>query len=150
MGISTSLVVFLVIVFIAATTGGYFSPGPWYETLNKPSWTPPNWLFPIAWTVLYIMIAIAGWKVWQNGGLSLVLVIWFLGLLFNMAWSWIMFGRQEIGWAFVDLIFLWSSIVAFMVMAWPISPTSAYLFIPYLFWVSFAGVLNFVVWRLNS
>ena len=118
MGISSSLIVFFIIVFIAATTGGYFSPGPWYETLNKPSWTPPNWLFPIAWTVLYTMIAIAGWKVWQNGGLSVALVIWFLGLL--------------------------------MALAWPISSSSAYLFIPYLFWVSFAGLLNFVVWRLNS
>jgi benzodiazapine receptor len=144
-----SLGVFLALVFLAATTGAFFQPGQWYAGLNKPSWTPPNWLFPVAWTVLYTMIAVAGWKVWQAEGLRAALVVWGIALAFNMAWSWIMFGRQEIGLALIDLILLWVAIVAFMVLAWPVSRTAVYLFVPYLFWVSFAGALNFAVWRLN-
>jgi tryptophan-rich sensory protein len=140
---------FLGLVFVAASTGALFQPGPWYAALNKPSWTPPNWLFPIAWTVLYTMIAVAGWKVWEVEGVEAALVVWGLSLVFNMAWSWIMFGRQEIGLALIDLVLLWISIVAFIVLAWPVSQTAAYLFIPYFFWVSFAGALNFAVWRLN-
>lgn len=144
------LAAFLGLVFMAASTGAIFQPGQWYETLNKPSWTPPDWLFPVAWTILYTMIAVAGWKVWQAEGVRAALVVWGISLLLNMAWSWIMFGRQEIGLALVDLILLWLSIVAFMALAWPVSPTAVYLFIPYFFWVSFAGVLNFEVWRLNA
>jgi benzodiazapine receptor len=144
-----SLGVFLALVFLAATTGAFFQPGQWYAGLNKPTWTPPNWLFPVAWTVLYTMIAVAGWKVWQVEGLRAALFVWGIALAFNMAWSWIMFGRQEIGLALIDLILLWVAIVAFMVLAWPVSRTAVYLFVPYFFWVSFAGALNFAVWRLN-
>jgi benzodiazapine receptor len=144
-----SLGVFLALVFLAATTGAFFQPGQWYAGLNKPTWTPPNWLFPVAWTVLYTMIAVAGWKVWQAEGLRAALFVWGIALAFNMAWSWIMFGRQEIGLALIDLILLWVAIVAFMVLAWPVSRTAVYLFVPYFFWVSFAGALNFAVWRLN-
>lgn len=141
---------FLALVFIAATTGALFQPGPWYASLAKPSWTPPNWLFPVAWSILYTMIAVAGWKVWQAEGVRAALVVWSIGLAFNMAWSWIMFGRQEIGLALVDLVLLWLAIVTFMLLAWPVSRTAVYLFVPYFFWVSFAGALNFAVWRLNS
>ncbi len=143
-----SLAGFLVLVVLAASTGALFSPGPWYAGLNKPSWTPPNWLFPIAWTVLYAMIAVAGWKVYEAEGFGPALMVWGASLLFNMAWSWIMFGQKEIGWALLDLVLLWLSIVAFIVLAWPLSQTAAYLFVPYFFWVSFAGALNFAVWRL--
>jgi tryptophan-rich sensory protein len=140
---------FLGLVFVAASTGGFFQPGPWYASLNKPSWTPPDWLFPVAWAVLYTMIAVAGWKVWEVEGISAAVVVWGIGLLINMSWSWIMFGRKEIGLALIDLILLWLSIVTFMVLAWPVSQTAAYLFVPYFFWVSFAGALNYAVWRLN-
>ncbi len=146
---TTSLIVFLVLVGAAATTGGLFKPGPWYETLVKPSWTPPNWLFPIAWTVLYTMIAIAGWRVWQAEGLGAALTVWGIGLVLNMAWSWLMFGRQDIGLALVDLILMWISIVIFIVLAMPIDRTAALLFAPYLVWVSYAGALNFVIWKWN-
>jgi len=141
--------VFLALVFAAASSGALFQPGAWYASLNKPSWTPPNWLFPVAWSVLYLLIAIAGWKVWQVEGVKAALIVWGISLLINMSWSYIMFERKEIGLALVDLILLWISIVAFMVLAWPVSQTATYLFIPYLAWVSIAGALNFSVWRLN-
>lgn len=140
---------FLGLVFVAASTGAVFQPGPWYASLKKPSWTPPDWLFPVAWTVLYTMIAVAGWKVWEVEGIKAAVIVWGIGLLINMSWSWIMFGRKQIGLALIDLILLWLSIVAFMVLAWPVSQTAVYLFVPYLFWVSFAGVLNYAVLRLN-
>lgn len=149
MSSTIALFVFVLLVGAAASTGALFSPGPWYESLNRPSWTPPNWLFPIAWTVLYLMIAIAGWRVWEAQGMGAALVVWGIGLVFNMAWSWIMFGRQEIGLALVDLVLLWLSVVGFILLAWPIDRIAAWLFVPYFFWVSFAGALNFAVWRLN-
>jgi tryptophan-rich sensory protein len=140
---------FIALVFVAASSGALFQPGAWYANLNKPSWTPPNWLFPVAWSVLYLLIAIAGWKVWQVEGIKTALIVWGISLLINMSWSYIMFERKEIGLALVDLILLWISIVAFMVLAWPVSQTATYLFVPYLMWVSIAGALNFSVWRLN-
>lgn len=140
---------FFALVIAAASTGAMFSPGAWYESLVRPSWTPPNWLFPIAWTILYAMIAIAGWRVWEAEGFGLTLAVWAVGLILNAAWSWIMFGERQIGWALVDLILMWISIVAFIALAWPIDRTAAYLFLPYLVWVSYAGALNFVIWRLN-
>jgi translocator protein len=144
-----SLFAFFVIVAAAATTGALYTTGPWYEALTKPWWTPPNWLFPIAWTILYFMIAIAGWRVWQAQGIGPALVVWGIGLALNTAWSWLMFGRHEIGLAMVDVTLMWMSIVAFIVLALPVDRTAALLFAPYLVWVSYAAALNFVIWRWN-
>ncbi len=144
-----SLLGFFLIVAAAATTGALYSTGPWYEALTKPWWTPPNWLFPIAWTVLYLMIAIAGWRVWQAQGIGPALVVWGIGLVLNTAWSWLMFGRHDIGLALVDVTLMWMSIVAFIVLALPVDRTAALLFVPYLVWVSYAAALNFVIWRWN-
>lgn len=144
-----SLVVFFMIVAAAASAGAVFTTGPWYEALAKPWWTPPNWLFPIAWSVLYLMIAVAGWRVWNVQGFGPALVVWGIGLILNAAWSWIMFGRNEIGLALIDLVLMWISIVAFIVLALPVDRTAALLFAPYLVWVSYAGALNFVIWLRN-
>ncbi len=143
---------FSVIAFLVAATavtGSVFMPGEWYAALNKPSWTPPDWLFPIAWTVLYVMIAIAGWLIWRRAGWSQAIRLWGIGLILNALWSYVMFGRHEIGWALADIIGLWLSVAAFIWVALPIDLRAAALFAPYLAWVSFAGVLNFAVWRMN-
>lgn len=144
-----SLIICFFIVALAAVTGSIFPTGPWYESLKRPWFTPPNWLFPIAWTILYVMIAIAGWRVWQPDGLGLPLAFWAMGLVCNAAWSWLMFGRHDIGWALVDLVALWLTIAAFIWLVLPIDRTAAYLFMPYLVWVSYAGLLNFEIWRTN-
>lgn len=144
-----TLLVFFALVGMAAVTGARFMPGAWYEGLAKPSWTPPNWLFPIAWTVLYIMIAVAGWLVSKREGATVALAIWAVGLVLNAAWSYVMFGRHEIGWALVTVAALWISIVAFIWQAWSLDRTAAYLFVPYLAWVSFATALNAAVWMMN-
>jgi benzodiazapine receptor len=143
------LIGFLAITALAATTGAKFTPGAWYLTLAKPSWTPPGWLFGPVWTVLYVMIAVAGWMVWREAGWSTPLVFWGVQLILNTAWSVIMFGAHRIGWALADLVLLWLAIAGFILTAWPISSTAALLFLPYLAWVSFAGALNFAIWRLN-
>lgn len=140
---------FFVVTAMAAMTGGFFRPGTWYAGLNKPSWNPPDWLFGPAWTVLYIMIAIAGWRVWEEAGLSLVLGLWVLQLAFNALWSYLAFGLQRLDWAFYEVVFLWLSVGAFALAAWPVEQTAALLFVPYWLWVSFAGFLNWTLWRMN-
>lgn len=144
-----SLIVFFVLVGAAAATGASYKTGRWYEALAKPSWTPPNWLFPVAWSVFYLMIAVAGWLVWQQQGIGPALIIWFVGLVINAAWSYVMFGRHEIGLALVNVAALWVSVAAFIWAAWSVDKNAAYLFMPYLVWVSFATALNAAVWKLN-
>lgn len=144
-----SLGVFLALVFVAAGSGAIFSPGPWYRGLNRPSWTPPDWVFPVVWTILYIFIAIAGWLVWKAQGMGPALAVWGLNLVVNAAWSWIMFGLKQIAMALADVALLWLLTVAFIFFAAPVDVWASWLFVPYLVWVSIASALNFEVWRLN-
>ena len=137
-----SLLPFIAAVFAVALSGAVFMPGDWYRSLKKPSWTPPDWLFAPAWTILYVMIAVAGWLVWKAAGVGAALVVWALNLLFNGAWSWLMFGRRDIRTALYDAIAMLVTIVAFIALTWPISTTAAWLFVPYLAWVTFATALN--------
>ena len=144
-----SLLPFILAVAGAAVTGSQFMPGDWYIGLSKPAWTPPGWVFPIAWTMLYLMIAIAGWLAWKSGGISSALAIWAFGLVLNALWSYVMFGRHEIGWALVNIAALWLSIALFIWAAWPLDRRAAWLFVPYLVWVSFASALNAAIYMLN-
>jgi translocator protein len=150
MGEYLSFIPFLSIVFAAGMTGFAFMPGHWYATLRKPSWTPPDWLFGPAWTVLYIMIAIAGWKVWSAEGFGAAVAIWAVNICLNAAWSWLMFGRHRIGWAFIDAMAMLATILMFIVAARQVSPIAALLFVPYLGWVAFATALNFEILQRNS
>ncbi|MEM1371024.1 MAG: TspO/MBR family protein [Pseudomonadota bacterium] len=145
-----SLGVFVALVVVAASTGAIFAPGEWYDGLSKPSWTPPDWLFPVAWTVLYFMIAIAGWLAWREQGVGLLVGIWCVHLVLNSAWSYFMFGAQRIDLAMYDVLGMLATMLVFMVLAWPLSQMAVYLFVPYLAWVSFAAVLNWRVWQLNG
>ena len=140
---------FIAATAAAAVTGSRFAPGLWYIQLNKPSWTPPPWAFPVVWTTLYIMIAIAGWKAWQAQGFGPLVVIWIVQLILNALWSWIMFGRKQIGWAFADIAAMWLAIATFIVLAWPVSQTASLLFVPYLAWVTIALALNLRIYQLN-
>ncbi|WP_127596848.1 TspO/MBR family protein [Nitratireductor alexandrii] len=142
--------IFIVLVILTAASGAVFKPGSWYETLRKPSWTPPNWAFPTVWTILYIMIAYAGWSVWAAAGWSLPLLFWAAQLVLNGMWSWLFFGLRRMGLALGDVALLWLAIAGFIVTAWPVSQLAALLFAPYLVWVTIAGLLNFSVLRLNE
>ena len=150
------LIVLLVVCFAAAGIGGAVTTpkiATWYAALAKPSWNPPNWIFGPVWSVLYLCMAIAAWLVWRQGGLAgaaTPLALFAVQLVLNLAWSWLFFGFQNPGLAFVDIVLLWAAIAATMVAFWVRSAIAGILFVPYLAWVSFATVLNFVVWRLNA
>jgi tryptophan-rich sensory protein len=143
---------FVVANVVTASSGALFRPGDWYEHLNKPWWRPPNWLFGPAWSVLYLMNSFAGWYVWsaaEPDQVPRILTVYGISLVFNAAWSGIFFGLRRMDLALVELIGLWASIALMIFMFRPISETAAWLLVPYLAWVSFAGVLNFTMWRLN-
>jgi tryptophan-rich sensory protein len=144
-----SLAVFVVLVVVAGSSGIFFQPGDWYESLRKPSWTPPNWLFGPVWSVLYVMIAIAGWLVWKQAPGSAAMWFWGLQLFVNATWSGVFFGMRRMDLAFYDIGLLWLLVAGFIVTALSISTTAALLFVPYLIWVSIAGALNWTVWRMN-
>jgi translocator protein len=144
-----ALAVFVILVFAAASTGAIFKPGPWYEKLDKPSWTPPNIAFPIVWSILYVMIAAAGWLVWREAGWSLPIILWGAQLILNAAWSWLFFGRRRMDLALMEVSVLWLAIAGFIVTSWSVSSTASLLFVPYLVWVSIAVALNRSVLNRN-
>lgn len=135
--------------FVAALSGGVFKPGDWYEGLRKPRWTPAKWVFPTVWTLLYIMIAIAGWLVWRGPENGVALAFWGAQVAFNALWSALFFGLRRMDLAMVDVVLLWCSIVGFIVTAAATSHWAAALFAPYLAWVTAAGLLNWQMIRLN-
>jgi len=143
------LVAFLGACFAAATTGALFKPGDWYDRLTKPVWNPPNWLFPIAWAALYMMMAFAAWLVWRAEGFGWALAAWGLQLVLNAIWSVLFFGIRRLGVALAEAVALWFAILACVLLFAPVSTLAAALMLPYLAWVSFAVVLNLTMWRLN-
>lgn len=147
-----SLIVFFALVAVAALVGTQFGPGPWYAALQKPDWTPPNWLFGPVWTVLYLGIAVAGWQVWRSKAIRVAkpILLWLVQILLNGLWSWLFFGLQRPDLALIDIVLLLVTIVGFIASAYKISHLAAGLFVPYALWVAFATALNFTIWRLNS
>lgn len=141
---------FLLACFAAASTGAIFGPGDWYERLRKPSWRPPNWLFPPAWAVLYVLMAVAAWLVWRRDGFGLPIALWVVQLLFNASWSWLFFGLRRPDLAFYGLSALWLAIVATTIAFAGVRSDAALLMLPYIAWVSFAGALNLKMWQLNG
>lgn len=125
----------------------------WYTTIAKPSWNPPGWIFGPVWTTLYVMMAVAAWLVWRPEGFKAAttpLTLFAAQLILNVAWSWIFFGMHQPSWAFAEIVFLWLAILATTVAFFTSSKIAGSLMVPYLAWVSFASVLNFTIWRLNS
>lgn len=148
---AVSFVVFLALMAGAGFFGSRFPPGEWYAGLAKPSFNPPNWVFAPVWTALYIAIAVAGWRVWLSAGPSrrLTLGLWLAQWALNAIWSYLFFGIQKPGWALVEIVLLFFTIVLFMVLAHPLSRAASALFLPYALWVGFATVINGALWQLN-
>jgi len=124
----------------------------WYANLRKPSFNPPNWAFPIAWTTLFLAMAVALWLVIRgepSDARSLGLVLFGVQLALNFLWSWLFFGQQSPGWALLELGVFWGVLVATMATFFQVAPPAGWLLVPYVAWVSFAAVLNFELWRLN-
>jgi len=125
----------------------------WYPTLIKPSWNPPSWVFGPVWTTLYVMIAFVGWRIWKlrpDPVATTTMRLFWIQLLLNAAWSPAFFALQRPGLALVDLTFLWLALVWIQIRLARSDLVSALLWLPYLFWVTFAGFLNLAIWRLNA
>lgn len=131
-----------------ASSGVQFQPGAWYAHLNKPGWTPPNWIFPPVWTMLYLMIAVAGWLIFQKSGRFLK-TLWFSQLLLNGVWSWLFFGLHQTGLALLDIIAMFVLIGAIVARSRKSFPAVFWLMAPYLVWVGYASSLNFAIYFLN-
>lgn len=145
-----TLVLFLFLVVGGGLLVGFVAmPDSWYQTLVKPPFNPPNWVFGPVWTILYILIAIAGWRIWRADRAGGANMLWWAQLLLNFMWSPAFFGLHMIGFALLIVILMLATILAFIVAAWRQDRLAALLFVPYAAWVSFASLLNAAIWRLN-
>ncbi len=146
------LLAWLILVFAASLTSVFVATDGWYAELNKPAWNPPSWIFGPVWTLLYVMMAVAAWRIWLRGGwsrqripLTLFLVQWAL----NALWTPLFFGLHLLGWAFAEILVLLVFILLTIRSFWTVDRIAAALLVPYAVWVAFASVLNFVIWRMN-
>lgn len=145
-----SLIFFLVIVFGGGSLiGAVTAPGEWYRGLNKPWFNPPDWVFGPAWGVLYVLIAVAGWRTWARDRTGPAMRIWWLQLALNFLWSPVFFAMQWIGGGLAVVLAMLASIVAFIVVSWRSDRVASLLFVPYAAWVSFASLLNAAILLLN-
>jgi translocator protein len=145
-----SLFAFLAIVIGGGTLiGMVIAPGDWYAGLRKPWFDPPDWVFAPVWTLLYMAVAIAGWRTFlrRPGGASMA--IWSVQLILNFTWSPVFFGLRLVGLALIVIILLLVAIVAFVVATWRVDRPSSLLFVPYAIWVTFATALNLSILLMN-
>ncbi|MDO8424561.1 MAG: TspO/MBR family protein [bacterium] len=147
-------IVSVIIAQLTGVIGSFFtfsSIQTWYNFLEKPAFSPPGWLFAPVWILLYTLMGIAAFLIWQKRGeeAKAALSIYAIHLISNALWSIIFFGLRNPGLAFLEIVVLWILIFVITVKFFKIEKIAGLLFVPYLFWVTFAAILNFVVWRLN-
>ena len=145
----------ILVCFVPGIVGSRFQPGDWYDTLEKSSLTPPGWVFPVVWTLLYLLMGIALWRFVEATRAARSArhrgLVWFgTQLVLNGLWSYLFFGLHRPGAALVEIALLWLAIAASLLAFARRSRVAAALLAPYLAWVSFAAVLNVTIWRLNA
>jgi len=149
----------LMVVLVAATAAvGQFatasSVATWYPTLAKPGFNPPSWVFAPAWTILYVLMAYAGWRILRlpsgTPGRAFALTLFFLQLALNAAWSWMFFGLQNPAAGLVNIIPQFLLIVATLAAFSRLDVAARLCMVPLAAWVAFASLLNFEIWRLNG
>jgi tryptophan-rich sensory protein len=145
----TLFAIFLAACFAAGSTGALFEPGEWYKRLSKPTWTPPNWAFPVAWSTLYLCIAAAAARVAPLEGSQYAMAFFALQIALNTLWTPVFFGLKRMGAGMAVLVALWIAVAATLGTFWTLDWIAGLLFVPYLLWVTIAGALNYSVWRLN-
>jgi benzodiazapine receptor len=146
------LVAFVVLCFGVSVLGGratLTALTDWYPALRKPAWTPPAWVFGPVWTLLYPLVAVAGWLAWREGRSRRTTLLFLLQLGLNAAWPWVFFGERRPDLALACAVALWLAILATLLAFWRVSRGAAVLMLPYLAWVGFAVALNLAIWRLN-
>ncbi|UWZ85815.1 TspO/MBR family protein [Occallatibacter riparius] len=125
----------------------------WYSTLTKPSFNPPSWIFGPVWTLLYLLMAIAAWRIVHTPASTdrtAALAVFAIQLALNLLWSWIFFRHHALGAALVEVICLWLTIAVSAILFARIDSIAAWLLTPYLAWTAFASLLNGAIWRLNK
>ena len=151
------LIISLALPQIAGISGALLTDtgeSSWFQSLNKPEWNPPGWLFGPVWTTLYILMGIAFYLVWKARAFSTkkqpAMIAWIVQLVFNFFWTIIFFGWQQPGWAFAEICCLWILILITIFLFARISKLAAWLMVPYISWVSFAALLNYTIWQMNQ
>ena len=145
----------LLVLFLIVTLGGGLlvgltnQPGEWYDTLQKPFFNPPNWVFGPAWTTLYVLIAIAGARIFARARGSVAMIAWWAQLVLNFAWMPTFFTLQRPDLAMIVIALLLVSILVFIATTWRRDRLSALLFLPYLLWTLYASALNYALWQMN-
>lgn len=141
----------LLLTFAAPAVSAFIPmPGEWYDSLRKPAWNPPDWLFGPVWGVLYTLMAVAAWLVWLRTSSTRPLAPYFVQLALNAAWTPVFFAAHRMDLALGVIVALWLMILVTIRRFVAIRAASGWLLGPYLLWVSFAAVLNFTLWRMNS
>jgi tryptophan-rich sensory protein len=140
-------------VVLGAAGGLVTEVGPWYANLRKPRLQPPNWLFGPAWTLLlglWAWSAVIAWRAATPDSQWAVLTVFSVNAAFHLLWSPLFFKWRRPDWALVEVVFLWTSVLALVLVLWQIAPKAALLNLPYLAWVSFASWLNWTIVKLNA
>ena len=146
-----TLLPFLVAVAAVAGLGGLAAAGSQetYRALDLPAYAPPSWLFGPVWSVLYLMIGVAGWLLWRAGGWDRVMWLWTAQLLLNLAWTPLFFGADLYTVALVEILVLAAAVALLIVWSWRRSRLAAWLLVPYLAWVCFATAVTAGIVVLN-
>lgn len=151
-----SLVVWVLAVVLAgASVGLLFGPDAWFDSLAKPTWNPPSWLFGPVWTTLYALLGVAAWLVSREPGVTpserrWAWIAFAAHAVFNLGWTPLFFGMREPGLAFVDICLVWLSLFWMLLLFGRIRALAGYLLLPQMLWVSFALVLNGTIWLMNT
>ena len=138
---------------VGAVAGSITAPAipSWYAGLVKPPFNPPDTIFAPVWSALYVLMAVSAWRVWLKTGFKCrEMALYAVQLTLNFAWSFIFFGAHALVAALIELVVLLAFIVVTMLSFWRKDRIAGALFVPYAAWVSFAGVLNAALWRLNG
>lgn len=141
--------IFLLACAAAASSGIFFQPGDWYAGLNKPGFTPPNWVFPVAWTTLYLLLAWVGYRLTLIPGSQTLLALWAAQIALNTLWTPVFFGAHRLFASMVILALLWLVVAVMLVMAMRLDVITGLILFPYLVWLSLAAALNFSILRHN-
>ena len=141
--------VFLFACMAAGLTGSLFPPGKWYSELNKPVWTPPNWVFPVAWPILYLLMSYSGATLATLESAGSALALWALQISLNTLWTPVFFGLKNLKLGLIIILLLLVSVAICTYVFWLYAWISGLLFLPYLAWVVFAAALNAAVFKLN-
>ena len=150
------LLISIIVCECAGLIGSIFTTSAiptWYASLQKPAFTPPNWLFTPAWTTLFLLMGIAAFIIWRKGlddrQVRTALIIFAIQLVLNILWSIAFFGMEAPLYGLIVIILLWFAILITILSFWKISSAAAWLLVPYILWVSFATALNTSIWLLN-